>query len=56
MVERGGWVVTDGEAEAARSCSSRLGVPMMGEGIDLEIADGMGFTGTGNGKVDGRDD
>jgi hypothetical protein len=47
------WVSTDGEAEAARSCSSRLGVPTTEEGDDLEKAVDVDFRGAWNGKVDG---
>lgn len=47
------WVATDGDAEAARSCSSRLGVPTTEEGEDLEKAADVDFSGAWNGRVDG---
>jgi hypothetical protein len=43
------WVKTEGEAEAARSCSSRLGAAT-GDGDDLAKA---GLEGAWNGRVDG---
>jgi hypothetical protein len=43
-------MITEGEAEAARSCSSRLGAPVMGDGDDLVKAD---LRGGWNGRVDG---
>jgi hypothetical protein len=42
-------VITDGDAEAARSCSSRLGVAT-GDGDDLVKVD---LEGAWNGRVDG---
>jgi hypothetical protein len=44
------WVITEGEAEAVRSCSSRLGALVMGDGVDLVKAD---LKGAWNGRVDG---
>lgn len=47
------WLTTDGEADAARSCSSRLGALMMGDGDDLGKICCEGLVGAWNGKVDG---
>ena len=44
---------TDGEAEAVRNCSSKLG-PVVGEGEDFTNAEKAGFPGCAKGKVDGK--
>jgi hypothetical protein len=49
-----GCVVTDGEADAARSCSSRLG-PTADTGDDLTTEGSAGFAGTWKGSVAGSD-
>ena len=49
-----GWVVTKGEADAARSCSSRLD-PMADAGDDLTAARTAGFADTWEGEVGGSD-
>jgi hypothetical protein len=46
-------VTTDGEADAARSWSSRL-APVMGDGEDLANGEKADFPGCVKGKVDGR--
>lgn len=48
-----GCVTTDGEADAARSCSSRL-APVTGDGEDFAKVDNAGFPGCANGNVDGK--
>lgn len=44
-------VITDGEADAARSCSSRL-APVMGEDDDLTNEESAGFPGCARGRFD----
>lgn len=48
-----GCVTTDGEADAARSCSSRL-APVMGDGDDFTDGENAGFPGCAKGSVDGK--
>lgn len=48
-----GCVITDGEADAARSCSSRL-APVMEDGDDFEKVESADFPGCANGNVDGK--
>lgn len=46
-------VTTDGEADAARSCSSKL-APVMGDGGGFANEDNAGFAGCAKGGVDGK--
>jgi hypothetical protein len=48
-----GWTATEGEADAARSCSSRLGVPIIGDEDDFATPGNAGLIGAWNGNVDG---
>ena len=49
-----GWMATEGEADAARNCSSRLGAAM-GDGGGLANAGEAGFAGGWKGSVEGSD-
>ena len=51
----GGCATTDGEADAARSCSSRP-ASAMGDGDDFAKAERTDFPGCTKGSVDGRGD
>ena len=48
-----GWTETDGEADAARSCSSRLAAPATAEGGGFDRTGKFDFAGSWKGNVDG---